>query len=107
MIVAGKLTEDDRSSLSMSIGGTTSSGSLDLSETVDSKYNALIGEGAGLLSDKDIQNMPEKLWAYLTIKQLNEKRLSIEYAAEKEQLTKRMLELSLKVGNPNHFYRIN
>lgn len=104
-VVAGKLAEEDLSSLSMSIGGTTSSGSLELSETVKSEYSNIADPGIGLLTDKDIQNMPEKLWAYLTIKQLDNKRLSTDSTAERQELTERMLELSLKVRNSMSFVR--
>lgn len=98
MIVAGKLTEEDMSKLSMSIGGSTSSGSFELNDTLQSEYKDIFNKDKHeqLLSNADIQNMPEKLWAYLTIKQLDAKRLSTNNPAEKQELTNRMLELSLK-----------
>lgn len=98
MVIAGKLS-DNSSEVTLKVDGNTKKGSLGNIDPVTSINIQNSSYGIGLMTDADIQTLPEKLWAYLTIKQLQDERIASSDPVEKKKLSKRMLELSVKVGH--------
>ena len=97
MVVAGKLA-DNSSSLNLTVDGSTDEGTLGNINPAVSINIRNSSKGIGLMTDADIQALPEKLWAYLTIKQLEDKRIASSNQTEKKKVSKKMLDLSLKVS---------
>lgn len=103
MVIAGKLS-DNSSDVTLKVDGNTNKGSLGNIDPVTSINIQNSSYGIGLMTDADIQAIPEKLWAYLTIKQLQDQRIASSDPVEKKKLSKRMLELSVKVGHSFLFW---
>uniref|UniRef100_A0A0L8FLN6 VWFA domain-containing protein n=1 Tax=Octopus bimaculoides TaxID=37653 RepID=A0A0L8FLN6_OCTBM len=96
-VIAGKLTDKDASRITWNIVGTTSSGDVDVGETTEALQLSDKAKRESLLSDKDIKRILEKLWAYLTIKQILDQMTASGNQTEKDELKNRVIELSLKV----------
>lgn len=103
MVIAGKLS-DNSSDVTLKVDGNTNKGSLGNIDPVTSIDIQNSSYGIGLMTDADIQAIPEKLWAYLTIKQLQDQRIASSDPVEKKKLSKRMLELSVKVSHSFLFW---
>ncbi|XP_029646351.1 inter-alpha-trypsin inhibitor heavy chain H3 isoform X2 [Octopus sinensis] len=95
-VIAGKLTDKDASRITWNIIGSTSSGGIDIGETTEALQLSDEGKRESLLSDEDIKSIPEKLWAYLTIKQILDQMTASDNQTEKDELKNRAIELSLK-----------
>ncbi|GAB1605232.1 inter-alpha-trypsin inhibitor heavy chain H3-like [Argonauta hians] len=95
-VIAGRLHDESASELRWNVVGSTSSGGVDFTDTSQVFDPSKVGDGIGLLQNDDIKAIPEKLWAYLTIKQIFKKILVTDSPEEIEELKKQALELSLK-----------
>ncbi|KAM9592864.1 inter-alpha-trypsin inhibitor heavy chain H3 isoform 1-T1 [Trichechus inunguis] len=91
IVVAGRLLDEDLNSFKADVKGHGAINDLTFTEEVDMK------EMEKALKEQDyiFGNYIERLWAYLTIEQLLEKRKNA-YGEEKENLRARALDLSLK-----------
>ncbi|XP_006876119.1 PREDICTED: inter-alpha-trypsin inhibitor heavy chain H3 [Chrysochloris asiatica] len=91
IVVAGRLMDEDMNSFTAGVKGHGALNDLTFKEEVDVK------EMEKALQEQDyiFGNYIERLWAYLTIEQLLEKRKNAQ-GEEKENLTAQALELSLK-----------
>ncbi|XP_038553521.1 inter-alpha-trypsin inhibitor heavy chain H3-like isoform X2 [Micropterus salmoides] len=84
IVVAGQITDNDIETFSPQVVAISRNTSMVFSDTNT-------GESTGTVSDSHIQ----RVWAYLTVKQLLEKELQFS-GPEKENVKKEALELSLK-----------
>lgn len=98
IVVAGKLDDNTIKLFDLSVQGLGSKGSVELALSAD--VNAK--QFPELTKPGDYQQITEKIWAYLTIKQLLEKSIGETDSTVKEDMKKRALELSLKV----HFIKM-
>uniref|UniRef100_A0A2K6RM54 Inter-alpha-trypsin inhibitor heavy chain H3 n=1 Tax=Rhinopithecus roxellana TaxID=61622 RepID=A0A2K6RM54_RHIRO len=91
IVVAGRLVGEDVNSFKADVKGHGATNDLTFTEEVDMK------EMEKALQERDyiFGNYIERLWAYLTIEQLLEKRKNA-HGEEKENLTAQALDLSLK-----------
>ncbi|XP_042362996.1 inter-alpha-trypsin inhibitor heavy chain H3-like [Plectropomus leopardus] len=87
IVVAGQITDNDIESFTPQVLAISRNRKLTFSET-----NTTV-KSTGTVSDRRIQ----RIWAYLTVKQLLEKELLLS-GPEKENVKKEALELSLKYG---------
>ncbi|XP_070759213.1 inter-alpha-trypsin inhibitor heavy chain H3-like [Enoplosus armatus] len=85
IVVAGQITDNDKETFTPQVEAISKN-----SRVVFSDTDATV-ESTGTVSDSHIQ----RLWAYLTVKQLLEKELKLS-GPEKENVKKEALELSLK-----------
>uniref|UniRef100_A0A8C2YMF9 Inter-alpha-trypsin inhibitor heavy chain H3 n=1 Tax=Chinchilla lanigera TaxID=34839 RepID=A0A8C2YMF9_CHILA len=91
IVVAGRLVDEDTNSFKADVKGQGALNDLIYTENVDVKDM----EKALKEQDYIFGNYIERLWAYLTIEQLLEKRKNAQ-GEEKENLTAQALDLSLK-----------
>nr|XP_012999534.1 inter-alpha-trypsin inhibitor heavy chain H3 isoform X2 [Cavia porcellus] len=91
IVVAGRLVDEDMNSFTADVKGQGALNDLIYTEKVDMKDM----EKALKEQDYIFGNYIERLWAYLTIEQLLEKRKNAQ-GEEKEKLTAQALDLSLK-----------
>ncbi|XP_038553519.1 inter-alpha-trypsin inhibitor heavy chain H3-like isoform X2 [Micropterus salmoides] len=84
IVVAGQITDNDIETFSPQVVAISRNTSMAFSDTNT-------GESTGTVSDSHIQ----RVWAYLTVKQLLEKELQLS-GPEKQNVKKEALELSLK-----------
>ncbi|XP_014333931.2 inter-alpha-trypsin inhibitor heavy chain H3 [Bos mutus] len=91
IVVAGRLADEDMNSFKAAVKGHGAINDLTFTEEVDMK------EMEKALQERDyiFGDYIERLWAYLTIEQLLDKRKNAQ-GEEKENLTAQALELSLK-----------
>ncbi|XP_062057062.1 inter-alpha-trypsin inhibitor heavy chain H3 [Lepus europaeus] len=91
IVVAGRLANEDMNSFKADVKGHGALNDLTFTEEVDLK------ETEAALKEREyiFGNYIERLWAYLTIEQLLEKRKNA-HGEEKENLTAQALDLSLK-----------
>ncbi|XP_044111192.1 inter-alpha-trypsin inhibitor heavy chain H3 isoform X5 [Neovison vison] len=91
IVVAGRLLDEDMNNFKADVKGHGATNDLTFTEEVDMK------EMEKALKEQDyiFGNYIERLWAYLTIEQLLEKRKNA-HGEEKENLTAQALDLSLK-----------
>ena len=92
LVIAGKLSEDDVKVVDLVVTGNGVDGHVELTLESDIKTN--IPE---LTKEGDFTKITERIWAYLTIKQLLEQAIGENDDGEKKILNDRALELSLKV----------
>ncbi|ERE91861.1 inter-alpha-trypsin inhibitor heavy chain H3-like protein [Cricetulus griseus] len=91
IVVAGRLVDSDMNNFKADVKGHGALNDLTFTEEVDMKeMDAALKEQGYIFG-----NYIERLWAYLTIEQLLEKRKNA-HGEEKENLTAQALELSLK-----------
>ncbi|XP_038596066.1 inter-alpha-trypsin inhibitor heavy chain H3-like [Tachyglossus aculeatus] len=91
IVVAGRLVDQDLNSFTADVKGQGALNDLTFTEEVDVKETEkALKEQKYIFGD-----FIERLWAYLTIQQLLEKRKNVQ-GEEKENLTAQALELSLK-----------
>ncbi|CAG2250624.1 unnamed protein product [Mytilus edulis] len=91
LIIAGKMSDDDVNEVDLVVTGDGSDGHIELS--LDSDVNKGVPE---LTKPEDFHKITERIWAYLTIKQLLESAIEVDNAEEKTQLNQKALDLSLK-----------
>ncbi|CAC5406521.1 unnamed protein product [Mytilus coruscus] len=91
LIIAGKMSDDNVNEVDLVVTGDGSDGHIELS--LDSDVNKGVLE---LTKPEDFHKITERIWAYLTIKQLLESAIAVDNAEEKIQLNQRALDLSLK-----------
>ncbi|CAC5406716.1 unnamed protein product [Mytilus coruscus] len=91
LIIAGKMSDDEVNEVDLVVTGDGSDGHVELS--LDSDANKGVPE---LTKPEDFHKITERIWAYLTIKQLLESAIEVDNAEEKTQLNQRALDLSLK-----------
>ena len=93
IVVAGKIEDNNVRLFDLSVEGLGSNGAVELSlsaDVNDRSYPELIKPG-------DYVKITEKIWAYLTIKQLLQRSVAETETEVKERLKEQALELSLKV----------
>lgn len=93
IVVAGKIEDNNVRLFDLSVEGLGSNGAVELSlsaDVNDQSYPELIKPG-------DYVKITEKIWAYLTIKQLLQRSVAETETEVKERLKEQALELSLKV----------
>lgn len=93
IVVAGKIEDNNVRLFDLSVEGLGSDGEVELSlsaDVNDQSYPELIKPG-------DYVKITEKIWAYLTIKQLLQRSVAETETEVKERLKEQALELSLKV----------
>ncbi|XP_067908035.1 inter-alpha-trypsin inhibitor heavy chain H3-like isoform X2 [Heterodontus francisci] len=91
IVVAGKISDNNLETLIAEVFAQTANEHL----TLKAEVNLLEVENVTQQQQYIFGDFTERLWAYLTIQQLLEKRVSAE-SNEKKNLTDRILELSLK-----------
>nr|XP_022300432.1 inter-alpha-trypsin inhibitor heavy chain H3-like isoform X2 [Crassostrea virginica] len=92
IVVAGKIEDNNVRLFDLSVEGLGSNGAVELSlsaDVNDQSYPELIKPG-------DYVKITEKIWAYLTIKQLLQRSVAETETEVKERLKEQALELSLK-----------
>ena len=92
LIIAGKLSDDDVQVLNLVVTGDGIGGQIELE--LESNIKSRVPE---LTKAGDFTKITERIWAYLTIKQLLEEAIGENNAETKKQLNDKALELSLKV----------
>jgi hypothetical protein len=92
LVIAGKLSEDDVKVVDLVVTGNGVDGHVEL--TLESDIETNIPE---LTKEGDFTKITERIWAYLTIKQLLEQAIGENDDGEKKIMNDRALELSLKV----------
>lgn len=92
LVIAGKLSEDDVKVVDLVVTGNGVDGHVKL--TLESDIETNIPE---LTKEGDFTKITERIWAYLTIKQLLEQAIGENDDGEKKIMNDRALELSLKV----------
>lgn len=102
IVIAGKLNDNDIPNFTTKIFAKSIEGdflqdiSVDLSNGATSDVAAKMAEAPDA---SGLAEFTERLWAYMTIKNILEKRLESTDAAEKETLKQEALEMSLKVNS--------
>ncbi|KAM5313918.1 inter-alpha-trypsin inhibitor heavy chain H3 [Glossophaga mutica] len=91
IVVAGRLVDEDMNNFKADVAGHGAANDLTFTEEVDVKEMEKALQEQGYI----FGNYIERLWAYLTIEQLLEKRKNA-HGDEKENLTAQALDLSLK-----------
>ncbi|XP_052829415.1 inter-alpha-trypsin inhibitor heavy chain H5-like [Octopus bimaculoides] len=95
-IVAGKLSDSYVKPTSWNLVATTSNGMIKRSKKFKRIRLDKSKKKFGFLTDNEVKNIPENLWAYLNIKQTLDKLTITNNEKEKEKLAKQLLDLSLK-----------
>lgn len=93
LILAGKVADGYITNLGLTVQGEGANGKVSYTNpsVIVPNFNL------NLTGIRDIQQITEKLWAYLTIKQMLRKVDATEDKVRKEELKKKILEMSLKV----------
>ncbi|XP_077308322.1 inter-alpha-trypsin inhibitor heavy chain H3-like isoform X4 [Lithobates pipiens] len=91
IVVAGRIIDNDLNFFSVDIQAEGADNSLKYSENVQIQEK----DGVSKQQEYIFGDFTERLWAYLTIQQLLEKRISAD-PSEKEKLKRQALDLSLK-----------
>lgn len=92
IVVAGKIDDNAVRLFDLSVQGLGSTGSVELALSADVKSKPF----PELTKSGDYEKITEKIWAYLTIKQLLEKSIGETDSTAKEDLKKKALQLSLQ-----------
>lgn len=92
IVVAGKIDDNTVRLFDLSVQGLGSTGSVELALSADVKSKPF----PELTKSGDYEQITEKIWAYLTIKQLLEKSIGETDTNTKEDLKKKALQLSLQ-----------
>ena len=90
MVIAGKLSDGDLKVVNLIVTGNGVDGNVELE--LESDIISRVPE-----LTKDFEKITERIWSYLTIKQLLETAIGENDATKKKALNDRALELSLKV----------
>lgn len=93
IVVAGKIENNAVRLFDLSVQGLGSTGSVELALSADVKSKPF----PELTKSGDYEQITEKIWAYLTIKQLLEKSIGETDSTTKEELKNKALHLSLQV----------
>ncbi|KAM5148047.1 inter-alpha-trypsin inhibitor heavy chain H3-like [Mantella aurantiaca] len=91
IVVAGQITDNDLNSFSVDIKADGADKPLNYSENIQLQDK----DGVSKQQEYIFGDFTERLWAYLTIQQLLEKRISAD-PSEKDKLKQQALDLSLK-----------
>uniref|UniRef100_K1PXQ1 Inter-alpha-trypsin inhibitor heavy chain H3 n=1 Tax=Magallana gigas TaxID=29159 RepID=K1PXQ1_MAGGI len=92
IVVAGKIENNAVRLFDLSVQGLGSTGSVELALSADVKSKPF----PELTKSGDYEQITEKIWAYLTIKQLLEKSIGETDSTTKEELKNKALQLSLQ-----------
>ena len=90
LVIAGKLSDGDLKVVNLIVTGNGVDGNIELE--LESDIKSRVPE-----LTKDFERITERIWSYLTIKQLLETAIGENDATKKKALNDRALELSLKV----------
>lgn len=90
LVIAGKLSDGDLKVVNLIVTGNGVDGNVELE--LESDIRSSVPE-----LTKDFEKITERIWSYLTIKQLLETAIGENDATKKKALNDRALELSLKV----------
>ncbi|GAB1605164.1 inter-alpha-trypsin inhibitor heavy chain H3-like [Argonauta hians] len=95
-IIAGKLTGQYTQPTSWNLEATTNSGKVNEAKKFERIRLDKSKKDFGFLTEREVESIPEKLWAHLNIKQNLDKYTIIADGHKKEKIAKRILDLSLK-----------
>ncbi|XP_038054008.1 inter-alpha-trypsin inhibitor heavy chain H4-like [Patiria miniata] len=93
LVVAGQLAANDDLPNTLNCVVAAESGGVEIQLELETNVKE---ESHALLSPHTVNNFAQRLWAFLTIKELLQKRIAAVGDSEKAELTQRALELSLK-----------
>lgn len=93
LVVAGRIDDNTIDILRLAVTGEGIQGEMELALSTD------IAEQPDLTQPGDYAQITEKVWAYMTIKQMLEQSVGETNAVEKQKMKQRALDLSLKVGS--------
>lgn len=96
IIIAGKISELNISAMNLEICGTSSKGPLEWRTATGNNIFDLIQDAPTELVASNFSDITEKIWAYMTIKQLLINRLRERNNTARIELKRRALELALK-----------
>ncbi|XP_041349318.1 inter-alpha-trypsin inhibitor heavy chain H3-like [Gigantopelta aegis] len=98
MIIAGKLDDITLQSLTMNVLANAVEGPVDLQLHSDvPDLQSQFRDMTGLTDPQNLAKITERMWAYLTIKEILEKQFGEKDRVQKELLKQKAIELSLKV----------
>lgn len=97
IVISGKVSEVNVSAMSLEICGTSSKGPLEWRTATGNNIFDLIQNAPSELVASNFSDITEKIWAYMTIKQLLINRLRERNATARTELKRKALELALKV----------
>ncbi|XP_022111550.1 inter-alpha-trypsin inhibitor heavy chain H4-like isoform X2 [Acanthaster planci] len=93
LVVAGKLVANDSLPNMLTCVVIAETGGVEIELEVEVNVQE---ESLGVLSPNAVDDFAQRLWAFLTIKELLQRRIAAQTDEEKNALTERALELSLK-----------
>ncbi|XP_041348533.1 inter-alpha-trypsin inhibitor heavy chain H3-like [Gigantopelta aegis] len=97
MIIAGKLDDITLQSLTMNVIANAVEGPVDLQLHSDvPDLQSQFRDMTGLTDPQNLAKITERMWAYLTIKEILEKQVGEKDRVQKELLKQKAIELSLK-----------
>lgn len=101
IVIAGKLSDTNVSALTLEICGTSSKGPLEWRTAASSGNNIFdfIQNSPTEVIASNFSQITEKIWSYMTIKQLLINRLRERNTTARAELKRRALELALQVIN--------
>lgn len=97
IVISGKVSEVNVSAMTLEICGTSSKGPLEWRTATGNNIFDLIQNAPSELVASNFSDITEKIWAYMTIKQLLINRLRERNATARTELKRKALELALKV----------
>lgn len=96
IVISGKVSEVNVSAMTLEICGTSSKGPLEWRTATGNNIFDLIQNAPSELVASNFSDITEKIWAYMTIKQLLINRLRERNATARTELKRKALELALK-----------
>ena len=99
LVIAGKMDDDTVQLFDLKVEGLGAKGIVELALTSDLQGSQL----PSLTKPNDYQKITEKIWAYLTIKELLEKSIGETDPSEKDRMKSEALALSLKVCSRGYY----
>lgn len=97
-VISGKLLDNSIAALSVNVLGDLASGNSISSSVTNLRVGSNFNYSSQLEFSVDFEKITERLWAYMTIKQLLEERLRVEDSRKRDELKKRATEIALKVS---------
>ncbi|KAL5014402.1 hypothetical protein ScPMuIL_008672 [Solemya velum] len=95
-VISGKLLDNSIAALSVNVLGDLASGNSISSSVTNLRVGSNFNYSSQLEFSVDFEKITERLWAYMTIKQLLEERLRVEDSRKRDELKKRATEIALK-----------
>ena len=98
LVIAGKLLDTSASSLAVNMQANDAKGEVNLALTSNTLDLSSL-TSSGLMSLEDLSEITEKMWAYLTLKQILKQQVGEDDQEKKVQLKVKAIEMSLKVSS--------